>query len=101
MSIKSKKVRSCRNCGCTQGRACQEGCHWVDHDLCSQCVGSIVILTEDEVFELYNSLYGTGMNLAKLLRQRIAASDAPQPIASRLASVKKLTAIFRSKMNDY
>ena len=30
----------CRVCGCTQDNACPEGCEWVEHDLCSACVGA-------------------------------------------------------------
>ena len=32
-------VRTCRVCGCTDDRACAEGCSWVEADLCSACVG--------------------------------------------------------------
>lgn len=28
----------CRVCGCTENNACLGGCHWVEEDLCSQCV---------------------------------------------------------------
>lgn len=28
----------CRVCGCTDERACEGGCRWVDIDLCSRCV---------------------------------------------------------------
>lgn len=27
----------CRRCGCTETRACEDGCFWVEEDLCSQC----------------------------------------------------------------
>jgi hypothetical protein len=27
----------CRKCGCTDNRACDEGCFWVEADLCSAC----------------------------------------------------------------
>jgi hypothetical protein len=27
----------CRVCGCTDARACPEGCYWVESDLCSAC----------------------------------------------------------------
>ena len=30
--------RTCRKCGCTEDAACEEGCSWVEEDLCSQCV---------------------------------------------------------------
>lgn len=30
--------RKCRVCGCTDDRACPEGCYWVEADLCSECV---------------------------------------------------------------
>lgn len=29
----------CRVCGCTQNNACEEGCYWVESDLCSHCAG--------------------------------------------------------------
>lgn len=29
--------RTCRVCGCTDGRACPSGCMWVQDDLCSSC----------------------------------------------------------------
>lgn len=28
----------CRKCGCTDERACDGGCHWIEPDLCSACV---------------------------------------------------------------
>jgi hypothetical protein len=28
----------CRECGCTERRACVGGCEWVEHDICSACV---------------------------------------------------------------
>lgn len=31
--------RRCRVCGCTDDRACPEGCRWVEPDLCSSCIG--------------------------------------------------------------
>jgi len=30
--------RACRVCGCTDERACPDGCHWVEPNLCSACV---------------------------------------------------------------
>lgn len=29
--------RRCRVCGCTDEHGCDEGCCWVEEDLCSQC----------------------------------------------------------------
>lgn len=29
--------RHCRKCGCTDDRACEGGCYWVENDLCSRC----------------------------------------------------------------
>lgn len=31
------RVRTCRECGCTDNRACDPACYWVDLDLCSRC----------------------------------------------------------------
>lgn len=30
-------MRACRVCGCTDAWGCDEGCWWVDEDLCSSC----------------------------------------------------------------
>ena len=30
--------RKCRKCGCTDDRACNGGCYWVEEDLCSSCL---------------------------------------------------------------
>ena len=32
--------RACRECGCTEARACVGGCSWVEPDLCSTCAGA-------------------------------------------------------------
>lgn len=32
----------CRGCGCTELAACEEGCHWVEADLCSACAPATV-----------------------------------------------------------
>lgn len=31
-------VRMCKKCGCTDFCACDNGCYWVEEDLCSECV---------------------------------------------------------------
>ncbi len=36
------KIRTCRKCGCTGGRACVTGCAWIEADLCSNC-GSVIL----------------------------------------------------------
>ena len=33
-------VAHCRECGCTDTRACEGGCWWVEPDLCSSCAPS-------------------------------------------------------------
>lgn len=30
-------VARCRQCGCTDADACDDGCWWVEQDLCSSC----------------------------------------------------------------
>ncbi|CAN5889278.1 hypothetical protein BH11PSE1_BH11PSE1_10510 [soil metagenome] len=32
---------ACRMCGCTDSRACEGGCYWVEADLCSACEAMI------------------------------------------------------------
>lgn len=31
-------IQKCRVCGCTEREPCDEGCCWVEYDLCSACV---------------------------------------------------------------
>lgn len=40
-------VRRCRECGCTDGRACEGGCWWVLPDVCSSCAAAL--LTNDGI----------------------------------------------------
>lgn len=37
-NTKDTKVRICRKCGCTEYRACEGSCYWVEEDLCSSCI---------------------------------------------------------------
>jgi hypothetical protein len=37
--LEEAAVRTCRQCGCTTGAACEGGCSWVEEDLCSACIG--------------------------------------------------------------
>lgn len=48
---------SCRVCGCTDERACEGGCWWVEDDLCSSCVRPAVL---EEVQALVNALCTCG-----------------------------------------
>jgi hypothetical protein len=34
---RTRKVRTCKVCGCTDTRACEGGCWWVGPELCSRC----------------------------------------------------------------
>lgn len=36
-SSQSSEIRTCRICGCTDSNGCENGCFWVDDDLCSNC----------------------------------------------------------------
>ncbi|HUS74320.1 MAG TPA: ParB/RepB/Spo0J family partition protein [Sedimentisphaerales bacterium] len=48
-SGKKDKVQSCRICKCTDDKACigddGEPCHWVEPDLCSNCHGNLILIT--------------------------------------------------------
>jgi hypothetical protein len=37
LTIPTPLVRTCRECGCTDDRACVGGCSWIEADLCSAC----------------------------------------------------------------
>lgn len=41
------KVQVCRVCGCTQYRACEGSCYWVEEDLCSKCAEKLDEQLED------------------------------------------------------
>lgn len=32
---------TCRGCGCSDSLACEEGCWWVEADLCSACADQV------------------------------------------------------------
>jgi hypothetical protein len=36
--VEMMQVPTCQKCGCTDARACEGGCSWVEDDLCSRCV---------------------------------------------------------------
>lgn len=38
-NVPDEVLRVCRVCGCSEFNACEDGCHWVEEDLCSACVG--------------------------------------------------------------
>ncbi len=42
MNRARETVRTCRVCGCTDARACEGGCWWLDErdDLCSSCAAA-------------------------------------------------------------
>jgi hypothetical protein len=33
--------RFCKYCGCTDDRACPQGCCWITDDVCSACAGEL------------------------------------------------------------
>ena len=35
----ARPVQRCKICGCTEARACPQGCSWVEPGLCSTCRG--------------------------------------------------------------
>ncbi len=38
-------MATCRTCGCTDERACEGGCFWVEPDLCSACASTDQLLS--------------------------------------------------------
>lgn len=38
-SRQESDIRACRVCGCTDAHGCENGCFWVEDDLCDNCVG--------------------------------------------------------------
>ena len=45
------EIRKCRVCGCTDFKACEGGCYWVEDDLCSKCAE----VKKDELHEDSNN----------------------------------------------
>lgn len=71
--------RACRICGCTDARACQGGCSWIERDLCSSCVDRMLAYCyRSGQIEFGQSLPQGALPLAsgkeKLLRQHITAT---------------------------
>jgi len=44
----SIEIRTCRGCGCTDGRACFGGCSWATEDVCSTCFMAYELLATFE-----------------------------------------------------
>lgn len=42
----AEAMRTCRGCGCTDEWGCDNGCWWVEADLCSNCVGAPAAIEE-------------------------------------------------------
>lgn len=38
-------IMKCNFCGCTDDKASPGGCHWVAHNVCSQCAAKIAALS--------------------------------------------------------
>jgi hypothetical protein len=87
----SAKVRTCRECGCTDDRACRGGCFWVEKDLCSRCfkpaVGQRVQIIYDPrpVFEGARYLARiVKATPSGMLRIETDAKDNGRPVYSEL-----------------
>lgn len=37
---------ACRKCGCTEHAACNDGCSWIERDLCSTCADPAQVLDD-------------------------------------------------------
>lgn len=60
-------IPSCRFCGCTDRDWCSESCHWVEKDLCSNCVNY-----EKEFLELLSTeIQSKGAKTTGILQERI------------------------------
>lgn len=49
--IRPGKIGVCRVCGCTDRRACPDGCFWVELDLCSSCVEEAHMVDDQARFD--------------------------------------------------
>jgi len=46
----------CRICGCTDDRACEGGCFWIEEDLCSACLKTATVLESLRVHQAQISI---------------------------------------------
>jgi hypothetical protein len=44
---------ACRECGCTEHAACNDGCGWIEPELCSTCADPHTVLLHDMRAEGY------------------------------------------------
>lgn len=53
----------CEICGCSDLRACDGGCHWVDEGLCSQCavIGGYPVVDVDLLAVQYTGGHAMGV----------------------------------------
>lgn len=67
----------CRACGCTDEIGCDEGCEWVERDLCSACIPKLQRARDAVIFyratrdfhrSLEQSVRAAAAQAAKLLR---------------------------------
>lgn len=56
----------CRVCGCTENRACDDGCSWVTRDLCSTCARAIIAVAD----WMQTAHRGAGQRLLREARER-------------------------------
>jgi hypothetical protein len=47
--IRKEGSQTCRECGCTDERACEGGCSWVEEDLCSACADKALVVPEQRI----------------------------------------------------
>ncbi len=64
-----KSQQKCRVCGCTQNRACPEGCWWVEEDLCSAC--DIIVIKKKVV------TYVTSKQMITKYNPEVLAEELP------------------------
>lgn len=55
---------NCRVCSCNSIRRCEEGCYWIEKDLCSSCVETDAIRKENET-EFKKEIKGEFINLSQ------------------------------------
>jgi len=80
------EVRRCVGCGCTDRRACPEGCYWIKPDLCSTCWAAEVDPLIEAALDWSNSVAERGNSQSDTFAGRIG--DRPCRIEATPSAIR-------------
>jgi hypothetical protein len=80
-AIDAATLPSCRVCGCTDEIACDDGCEWVEPDLCSACVEDV----EPEAERDASSSFWADWSSKRYLKDAARNWGPPSPVCGDVA----------------